>query len=160
MKKGRYSNFLGLQCERDEKELLEEKEQYKQLAEIVNKEKKKRIDQSEFINSQISSIDYALNEHKRKRLLKIEVTDEHKKLLSNMDFKGMWYGDTVSIGADGKRPFGNSSVYSDVARILGWELPNDDLSNEQVKRAEELLDELPYALNKIIQSTPKLKNKE
>lgn len=79
--------------------------------------------------------------------------EEHKKLLKEMEFLGMWLGDTVSIGADGKRPFGNSFMYEDIVRILGWEKPNDDLSNEQMEEARKLLEELPLALNEIIKKS-------
>jgi hypothetical protein len=79
-----------------------------------------------------------------------KLKDEHKKLLKRMEFKGIWYGDIVSIGADGKRPFGNSDMFDDVARILEWKLPNDYMSDEQREQAEILIDELPYALNEIL----------
>lgn len=78
---------------------------------------------------------------------------EHKKLLKEMEFSGIWYGDIVSIGADGKRPFGNSDMFDDVARILEWKLPNEYMSDEQREQAEILIDELPYALNEIIKDS-------
>ena len=79
-----------------------------------------------------------------------KLREDHLKLLRNMVFVGMYPGDSVSIGVDGKRPFGNSWPYSDVAEILGWELPNDDLSDDQQIAAAILMDELPLALNEII----------
>ena len=79
------------------------------------------------------------------------VTEEHRELLRNMYFKTYREGgDYVFIGVDGKRPFGDSSLYRCIAEILKWELPNDYLSNEQQERAERLIDELPFALNQIL----------
>ena len=77
---------------------------------------------------------------------------EHIKLLQRMEFEGIFYGDLVSIGVGGKRPFGNSNTYGDIAEILGWEKPNDDLGNEQQIEAERLMHELPLAVNEIISS--------
>ena len=59
-------------------------------------------------------------------------------------------GDLVSIGVEGKRPFGNSSVYWDMARILGWKMEDDDPSEKQCERLERLMKELPLAVNSII----------
>ena len=78
---------------------------------------------------------------------------EHVLLLREMYFDGLWYGDDVSIGVDGKRPFGNSGdIHEDVARILGWEINDDygELSGVQVEAAQRLLDELAMAVNAII----------
>lgn len=75
---------------------------------------------------------------------------DHIKLLKQMKFLGMFLGDTVCIGVDGKRPFGNSYIPRDIANILNWKLPNSDLSDEQLKQANKLFKELPLALNRII----------
>ena len=150
MGKHTYSQMLGLQCDRKKEELIEEKKEYKEMLVEMNTFFSKAKSKLEFINSQIKSIDYALSEYYRIELQKIEPTEEHKKLLANMYFQGMWNGDLVSIGVDGKRPFGDSDMYGCVAKILKWELPNEDLSDEQRKRADRLLDELPYVLNKIL----------
>jgi len=151
LNKSRYSNCRGFQCERPEEDLLEEKEQYTALLEAREDEDRKKKEEIEYISSQISSIEYALNDHKSRRLALVKPTEDHIKLLQNMEFRGLWYGATVSIGVDGKRPFGNSCTYSDIARILKWELPNDDLSDEQRQKADKLLDELPFVLNKVMQ---------
>lgn len=153
MSKGSYSMMRGLQCKRSESELVEERAQYEHLRTVIAKEKQKRNDQLEFIESQISSIDYGINHHKKAKLRKVKTTSEHIKLLQAMEFLGSWNG-VVSLYAEGKRPFGNSDILKDVARILDWKLPNDELSDEQVDRANMLLDELPYALNNIISSLP------
>src|SRR4051794_23099129 len=60
-----------------------------------------------------------------KKLLELErtlkVTDEHRKLLAAMEFERYKEGgDYVFIGVNGKRPFGNSSIFTDIARILSW----------------------------------------
>ena len=83
-----------------------------------------------------------LEERENRVLAKILPTNEHKKLLKRMSFKEYKDGgDYVFIGCDGKRPFRNSDVYRDVAEILDWKLPNDDLSDEQREKANRLLKE-------------------
>lgn len=150
LNRGNYSMMLGLQCERTDEELANEKEEYTIIMKAISKDAETRQKQVQFVKSQIESINYGLRDHKRKRLSEIVPTHEHVKLLQHMHFEGIWFGDVVSIGVDGKRPFGNSNYRKDVARILEWELPNDDLSNEQEKHAEQLMEELPYALNILI----------
>tara|TARA_R110000868_G_scaffold13556_5_gene63073 strand:- start:514 stop:1020 length:507 start_codon:yes stop_codon:yes gene_type:complete len=151
MQKYGYSMMLGQQCERSESELLQEKAQYEGLRKTVAAEKQKKDSQLSFIQSQISSIEYGLKHHKMAALRKVKPTSDHIKLLKSMEFLGGWDG-SVSIYAEGKRPFGNSGYMKDVARILGWKLPNDDLSDEQYEQANKLLEELPYALNNLLSS--------
>jgi hypothetical protein len=82
----------------------------------------------------------------------MKIKREHLKLLNRMEFEGIWLGDTVSIGVDGKRPFGNSNMYGDIAEILDWKLPNEDLSDEQREEADKLLQELPAVINAIFKN--------
>ena len=152
LSKGSYAMMLGVQCERKKEDLLEEKEEYRSIVTDLRKNLRHHQEVVEFADSQINSIGYALSRYRDAELRKVVPTDEHKKLLKNMEFKGMWHGDSVSIGAEGKRPFGNSNMHGDIASILGWELPNDDLSDAQKERADVLLEELPFALNSILSS--------
>ena len=89
-------------------------------------------------NRKLIVLSSILEERERIYLIKnLIVTDEHKKLLAEIDF------------------LCNKDIYieiRDVAKILNWELPNDDLSNEQYATAERLIKELPFALNKIIKT--------
>ena len=79
------------------------------------------------------------------------LTEDHLKLLRSMEFKGLWEGDLFSIGVNGKRPFGNSNIFMDIAKILRWRLSKyHDLSYDQEDDARKLLDELPIAVNYII----------
>lgn len=76
---------------------------------------------------------------------------DHIKLLKRMEFVYFGKGDLVSIGVEGKRPFGNSSVYRDMAQILGWKFDEEeDLTQRQCDRLERLMKELPLALNRIL----------
>jgi hypothetical protein len=76
---------------------------------------------------------------------------DYIKLLKRMEFVRYKEGnDHVYIGVDGKRPFGNSSIELDVADILGWKLPNDDLSYEQYDECKKYLNKLPDFLNFLI----------
>ena len=86
-------------------------------------------------------------------LAKTKPTEDHKKLLKKMYFEELKNGGNyVYIGCDGKRPFGNSSIYSDIAKTLEWKLPNYDLSDEQRKKADQLLRELPFVINNIFKN--------
>jgi len=76
---------------------------------------------------------------------------DYIKLLKRMQFERYKEGnDHVYIGVDGKRPFGNSSIELDIAEILGWKLPNDDLSYEQYDECKKYLNKLPDFLNFLI----------
>lgn len=86
-----------------------------------------------------------------------ELKEEHLKLLSAgyFDFDGSCeYG---SVGLDCKRPFGNSDVHRDMAKILGIKKlgkdDNDDYdgeySDEQCSDMDELYQELATAMNVI-----------
>jgi hypothetical protein len=95
--------------------------------------------------------DKAIKDRDREIWQGFELSADHVELLKAAEFKYFESGgDYVLIGIEGKRPFGNSDVYRDVARVLGWKLPNDDLSDEQAELAGKLLRELPLALNEII----------
>ena len=76
---------------------------------------------------------------------------DYMKLLKRLEFKKYKDGgDYVYMGVDGKRPFGNSFIHRDISEILGWELPNDDLSYKQHEECEKYLDKLPDFLNFLI----------
>ena len=120
---------------------------------------KKLLAKKMLLEGEIAAISGTVRDLKRKKQEKMsqdikhkfKLSSEHIKLLKHMEF--VFYengGDAVIIGVDGKRPFGNSNVHKDIAKILEWVLPNDDLSNKQYDKAERLLRELPLALNQII----------
>ncbi len=76
---------------------------------------------------------------------------DYIKLLKRLQFKLYEKGsDYVYMGVDGKRPFGNSSINRDIAEILDWELPNDDLSFKQHEKCKDYLNKLPDFLNFLI----------
>ena len=87
------------------------------------------------------------------------LTLDHIKLLQEMEFVAFPNGgDIVCLGVEGKRPFGNSRIGKDIARILGWELNEDgNLSPLQQKIADKLFSELPLAINQIIRTPIKEK---
>lgn len=75
---------------------------------------------------------------------KFTITEDHLRLL-----KGLEVGwDTTEFGAPSfnvKRPFGNSDVYKDMIKALGWEVkitvnnvPYDDFDNDEYELSEEL----------------------
>lgn len=71
-------------------------------------------------------------------------------LLKRMEFKGIFYGDIVSIGVEGKRPFGNSNWNRDIAETLGWEY-EDGLSDKQSLLVSALWEDIPEFINNLIE---------
>ena len=71
-----------------------------------------------------------------------EVTEEHLKLLkhSHVMWRASEYGAPM---IDPKRPYGNTSVESDIAEILGWD-------EEDSQRAEKLHRELETVLQIVL----------
>ena len=68
-----------------------------------------------------------------------ELTADHIKLLQQA-YIGWEDCETGAPAIDCKRPYGNSYVPGDIAEILGWELGEDGLTDEQ--------EDLAYALHK------------
>ena len=69
---------------------------------------------------------------------RFEVTENHIKLLK--EFYIGWQG--CEFGApcvDCKRPFGNSDVYSDMAKILGIKLPDEEENWQEYEKITENL---------------------
>ena len=55
--------------------------------------------------------------------------EEDIKKLANEYFENIKYHNDCefgSVGADCKRPFGNSDVEDDILEIIGWEMEGDD----------------------------------
>lgn len=71
-----------------------------------------------------------------------EVTEDHLKLLkhSHVMWRDMEYGAPM---IDPKRPYGNSSVESDITEILGWD-------EEDSQRAEKIHRELEKVLQIVL----------
>ncbi len=152
-----YSMYLSVLYDKsmDELEALKKKhEDSKAKAENILKESKVRelTEKVTDDSRSIKEIESVIEDKKFDELKRtLTVTDEHRKLLAAMEFEHYKDGgDYVFMGVNGKRPFGNSSIYSDIAQTLSWKLPNDDLSDEQYERAKQLIVELPIALNKIL----------
>lgn len=80
----------------------------------------------------------------------------HIKLIENLNFKvcaETEYGDRYIPGIDRKRPFGNDGAILDVLRILGYRYNEyDEFHEEDVNEAEELLIELPLALEVVVKN--------
>tara|TARA_R110000868_G_C10972986_1_gene771103 strand:+ start:7287 stop:7697 length:411 start_codon:yes stop_codon:yes gene_type:complete len=107
----------------------------------------------EMLRDQEISKEKAIETKVKEDFAKNGVSEDCIKLLKEMEFRGLWCGDTVSIGVDGKRPFGNSSATQDVGEILGWEgIEEYGLSGQQEKKAWELMRQLPMAVNQIIKN--------
>lgn len=75
------------------------------------------------------------------------ITNDHLKLIQRINFN---FNDNSCNGGlcqSTKRPYGNSDMCKDIAYILNWELTDKELSEEQMKMALKLHEELYYALN-------------
>jgi hypothetical protein len=140
LSKSNYSLFLGLQCDRPKNELQDELKDYEELSKIISSKLQNIKSKYCFIQSQIDSIKYALSNYEHIELSKTKPAIEHKKLLKEMCFikNNNWGIQSLNT--------------NDVAEILEWKLPNDDLSDEQTERALKLLKELPYVLGKYIKN--------
>lgn len=108
-------------------------------------------DQLYRVKQERNKIQDEITRRERVRLSGLPVTDDHRKLMREMEFRLFDDGGgCVLIGVEGKRPFGESYVYSSVGRILGWVKEGEDMSDEQVSRAIQIIRELPYAINKVL----------
>lgn len=78
-----------------------------------------------------------------------ELTADHIKLLQEACIR--WEDcETGAPAIDCKRPYGNSYVPGDIAEILGWEIGEDGLTEEQKKKAYALHKETETALQIIL----------
>lgn len=81
--------------------------------------------------------------------MRFTLTTEHVALLRAMNV-GWQDCETGAPEIDPKRPYGNSSVELDVAEILGWEVDEDGLTDEQHDRAATLHRETQTALQVVL----------
>ena len=101
----------------------------------------------EFLQENLSALERKAEE-RRLRKMKDEfvLKNEHILLLQKMEFQHIYAGDVVFIGVEGKRPFGNSDVRKDVARICKLDV---DIDAEKI---ESLIEELPIAANYVFRN--------
>lgn len=78
------------------------------------------------------------------------MTNEHVMLLCHAYVR--WEDcESGAPAIDCKRPYGNSSVASDVAEILGWDVDRDDgLTDDQRSRADAIHAETELALQIVL----------
>ncbi len=81
----------------------------------------------------------------------ITLTEDHRKLAARLNVT--WQPDmewgAVEFG-DAKRPFGSGDMPLDVAQILGWEVDEDGLSEEQQEQAIRLHFEMGYVAKSLL----------
>lgn len=75
------------------------------------------------------------------------ITEEHIVLLRNLHTTWQW----GTLNINNKRPFGDSDFDADIARLLGWEIPDFDNDNPNKilsfeKRCDQMFKELSIAL--------------
>lgn len=86
---------------------------------------------------------------------RFELKEEHIRLLTRACVS---YDNYCEFGApriDPKRPYGNSDVYSDIAKILDIEQKNKEdgeFSDEQIKYMQKLHEETEIALQIILEA--------
>ena len=73
-----------------------------------------------------------------------EIKEEHL-LLINKFYIRWYYAEYGAPTIDPKRPYGSSSVESDIAEILGWKI-DGEFTEEQSKEAEKIHKETETAL--------------
>lgn len=88
--------------------------------------------------------------------VKFELKQEHIDLITNLNFKGIVSTEYSEIeyrpAIDYKRPFGNSGVTYDVLQRLGLTDDKGEYTEAARKRAEQIIIELPVALEIIVQN--------
>lgn len=143
----RLQNDVGYYREMFDQELQDEigkfRTAFKEQASGFIEAKQKK----EFLVQNLSALERKAEE-RRLRKMKDEfvLKNEHILLLQKMEFKHFYNGgDYVFIGVEGKRPFGNSNIRQDVARICGLDVDAD------IEKIETLIEELPIAANYIFQ---------
>jgi len=101
----------------------------------------------EFLQQNLSALERKAEERRLKKVRdSFTLKPEHVLLLQKMEFQHIYAGDVVFIGVEGKRPFGNSDVRKDVARICKLDV---DIDAEKI---ESLIEELPIAANYVFRN--------
>lgn len=82
-------------------------------------------------------------------MTKFEVTENHLKLLrrSYVSWESCEFG---APSIDCKRPYGNSNVYTDIAKIIGIELKGNDWTDEQINIMNKIHKETETVLQIIL----------
>jgi hypothetical protein len=144
--------MLGLTDKMTVDEIKAEIKRYQETLDGVMHHKKKYDQNYEFFTSNISGLNKMLSQREHAdRVKNFKLSNDHIKLLKNMEFE--YYpdgGHYVFIGVEGKRPFGNSNIFGDVADILGLSYEYD-LSEEQETFINNIIEELPIAINHIFE---------
>ena len=142
-----YSIMLGItdsmSIEAIELEIARYSSKLKEVDTVLNE----ATEFAKFLRANVSGLNRMLKLRNETALREnFSLKKEHIALLKRLDFKHFDNGgDYVFIGVEGKRPFGNSDVVGDAAEICGLD---PDKDNEEV---HQLLYELPFALNHILQ---------
>lgn len=138
------------------KEKIEKIKKYKEILSSLRREKENIENRIAKGSKILQQEEYALQQEERANVrnsIEPEIWQNWLLvLLKNMQFEGIWYGDLVSIGVEGKRPFGSSSGDYDIPRILSWN--EDEMSEKKIQSLiNALLDDLPNFLNDLIKKS-------
>lgn len=90
--------------------------------------------------------------------LSFDLTEEHVKLMKRLNIK--WIRDDSYLGhieIDAKRPYGNSDIEDDIAKIIGLKLLTNqydevEMSKEQYVQVRKLHEEVKFALEILVVS--------
>lgn len=89
------------------------------------------------ITHKLSVLDKILSNRRTKEIRdNFRLTDEHRVLLSKMKF-------------DKEKNYIPYNNYEEIAKILGWQIPNEYVSYSQSERISRLFEELPLALEEL-----------
>lgn len=139
-----YRMMLGITEKMSDEELQDEigkfRTAFKEQANGFTEAQRKR----EFLQQNLSALERKAEERRLKKVRdSFALKPEHVLLLQKMEFQRIYAGDVVFIGVEGRRPFGNSDVRKDVARICKLDVDTDS------EKIESLIEELPIAANYI-----------
>jgi hypothetical protein len=135
-----YPSMWSILDDVSDKEIEEEKKIIGEKMVEINKQYIKYRDEYQNLAAKANVLEQTLSERKRvKTAEKLEITEDHLKLLKYSGIS-QWKGHDELYFPD----------YKQVAEILEWKLPNDDLSDDQYEEAKKLIYEMPFVINKII----------
>ena len=113
-------------------------EQEETTAKELREEISTRQNKIDGLKRMLQNVENGILEEKGKELVQnFKLSHDHIKLLKKMVFT--YYengGDYISIGVQGKRPFGNSDVIGDIIRIIGEPIIDDEyITDAQQEKA-------------------------
>ena len=149
-----YSQMLGVTDDWSDEKLDATIQDYKTAFKKASEENVAAHKRFAFYSRNVEGLERMKGYRDAKKLEKeFMLKKEHLQLLARMEFKNYEYSDSVFLGVEGKKPFGNSNLETDIANILELEINEDgEFDKKTQKEVDKLLAELPLAVNFLIKT--------